>query len=336
MEADLVERAGVPFEAIPAAGVHGVGWRKTPGNLWQLWRGYRQARQLLGRFRPDVLFFTGGYVAVPVALAARASSARRLPIALFVPDIEPGLALKTLARFADRIAVSVEDSRAYFGRRHVTVTGYPARAELAAWDRQAALRTLDLRADLPVLLVLGGSSGARSLNRALLAGLPTLLAEMQIVHVSGRLDWPEVEAARATLAPELAARYRPYPYLHAELGAAFTVAGLALSRAGASTLGELPLFGLPAVLVPYPYAWRYQKVNAGFLARHGAAQVVDDQDLLTQLIPVVQGLMRDPARRESMRQAMHSLCRAGAAGSIAGLLHNLADDRQAGKGLTRD
>ncbi len=98
MERELVERAQVPFEAIPAAGVHGVGLRSLPGNLLQLARGYRKAGRVLKRFQPDVLLFTGGYVAVPMALAGH-----RVPSVLYVPDIEPGLALKVLARLADTI-----------------------------------------------------------------------------------------------------------------------------------------------------------------------------------------------------------------------------------------
>lgn len=324
MEEDLVKRAGVPFEAISAAGLHGVGLAALPGNLWQLQRGFQQARGILRRFRPDVLFFTGGFVAAPVALAGRG-----IPSVVYVPDIEPGLALKGLARFAHRIAVTTEDSRAYFSdQAKVTVTGYPVRPELSAWQPDAARQALGLGEDLPTLLVFGGSKGARSINQSLLACLPELLAEMQIVHVSGQLDWPEVEAARQKLLsgpqPDLAGRYRPFPYLHAEMGAAFTVADLVVCRAGASTLGELPLFGLPAILVPYPYAWRYQQVNAQWVARHGAAMVLADAGLPAQLLPAVRDLIRDPGRRAAMRQAMHSLARPQAAHHIAALLHSLA------------
>ena len=99
MEADLVARQGIAFAGIPAAGVHGVGLRTLPGNLLQLSRGTLQARRILRSFQPDVILFTGGYVAVPMAMAGR-----RCPILLYVPDIEPGMALKTLARFASTIA----------------------------------------------------------------------------------------------------------------------------------------------------------------------------------------------------------------------------------------
>jgi UDP-N-acetylglucosamine--N-acetylmuramyl-(pentapeptide) pyrophosphoryl-undecaprenol N-acetylglucosamine transferase len=322
MEADLVKRAGIAFEAIPAAGVHGVGLRSLPGNLLQLGRGYFEARRVVDRFHPDALLFTGGFVAVPMALAGR-----RVPGLLYVPDIEPGLALKTLARFADRLAVTAEEACAYFPagmRSKARVTGYPIRRELRRWDPQKARQALELSPDSPVLLVFGGSKGARSINRALLVVLPQLLAEVQIVHISGQLDWPEVEDARQALDARLAPRYRAYPYLHERMGAALSAADLVLARAGASSLGEFPAFGLPAILVPYPYAWRYQQVNAAYLQGRGAALLLQDAELTGRLLPVVLELVHDSQRREQMRQAMLNLAHSQAARNIAGLLVDLA------------
>jgi len=331
MEVDLVKQAGVPFAAIPAAGVHGVGWRALPGNTWRLGRGFLAARRLLRDFRPEVLFFTGGYVAVPVALAARLpgrgySQPRSL---LYIPDIEPGLALKVLARWTDRIAVSTEDSKAFLrGHPSVVVTGYPTRSDLRIWDKEKARQALGLSPELSVLFVFGGSRGARSINRALWSNLPDLLAEMQVIHITGELDWPEVDVVRprlaASLPQELLVRYHPYPFLRQEMGAAFAVADLALCRAGASTLGELPLFGLPAVLVPYPHAWRYQQVNAQYLEKRGAAVIVQDADLPIQMLPVVRGLMNDAQKRARMRLAMATLAQPEAALRIAEQLNGLA------------
>ena len=323
-----MKRAGIEYTDIPAGQLHGVGIRRLPANLLATARGYFAARQILRRFQPQVLFFTGGYVAVPLALAGR-----EIPSLLYVPDIEPGLALKSLARSARRIAVSAEDSRPFFSKSApVTVTGYPVRADLGAWERTAALAALRLSPELPTLLFFGGSKGSRSINQALMAVLPDLLLDMQIVHVSGMLDWPVVQANQQVLAEKMAAagnasllseRYRPYPYLHEEMGAAFAAADLVVCRAGASTLGELPACGLPAILVPYPHAWRYQYVNAQYLARHGAAQILVDQDLGAQLLPLVRQLLLDPGRLSQMRQAMHSLAQPHAAHAIAGLLRGL-------------
>lgn len=320
MEAELVERARVEYQEIPAAGVHGVGLRVLPGNTSKLVRGYKQSQHILESYRPDVLFFTGGYIAVPMALAGR-----RYASLVFTPDIEPGLALKTISRFASKVAVTVEDSRAHFkNKEKVFVSGYPTRASITVWTVEEALRVFQLIEGLPVLMVFGGSKGARSINRALLAGLPDLLAEMQVIHISGALDWEEVAAARSQLSEEQRHRYRAYPYLHDRMGAAFRAADLVLSRAGASTLGEFPAFSLPAILVPYPHAWRYQKVNAQYLVDRGAAAMIEDQSLQSELVPKVLGLIRDQEIREHMAQSMASLATPNAAHQIATSIIDLA------------
>ena len=174
-----------------------------------------------------------------------------------------------------------------------------------------------------MLLVSGGSKGARSINRAVLANLTRLLPQAQVVHLTGQLDWPEVEAAARSLPPELAPAYHAMPYLH-EMGAALAAADLVISRAGASTLGEYPQFALPAILVPYPYAWRYQKVNASYLARQNAAVIVEDSALPEQLLPTVLGLLADETRLEGMRRAMAALARPQAADDLACLVEELA------------
>lgn len=321
MEADLVSRSGVEFRAVPAAGVHGVGVGRLPGNLWKLGRGVRAARRLLQEFRPDVLFFTGGYVAIPTALAGR-----RIPTVLYVPDIEPGLALKAVARFADEIALTAEESRAYFsGPAELTVSGYPTRVELARQDQIEARKVFGLSPEKDTLLVFGGSKGARSINQALIKALPELLEEMQIVHISGTFTWPEVEAAKADLSAEQKSAYRAFPYLHEEMSAALAAADLVVSRAGASILGEYPAMELPSILAPYPHAWRYQKVNADYLAERGGALVLRDEELEERLAAEVLALMRTPEKRAQMKQSLKRLAKPQAAETIAGLLRRAAE-----------
>jgi undecaprenyldiphospho-muramoylpentapeptide beta-N-acetylglucosaminyltransferase len=320
MEAALVRRAGVAFESVPAAGLHGVGWAALLGNLWRLARGIPAARRIVRRFRPDVLLFTGGFVGVPVALAGW-----DVPKLAYLPDIEPGQALRLIGRLADTVAVTSEDSRRYLRRgARIVVTGYPTRRGLQSLDRPAGRRALGLDPLLPTLLVFGGSKGARSINEALWGCLPALLPKMQIVHVTGELDWPRVPEMTAGLPADLAGRYHPHAYLHDEMGAAFASADLAVSRAGASVLGELPLFGLPALLVPYPHAWRYQQVNADHLASRGAAVVIEDSRLAQELPAAVLALMQDPARLHAMRQASHKLARPQAAHDLAAEVEKLA------------
>jgi len=319
MEEELVKRAGVPYRAIPAAGVHGVGLHALPGNVAKLLRGVLASRQLLRQFKPDALFFTGGFVAAPLAVAGMS-----IPTVLYVPDVEPGLALKFLARFADRITVTAEDSKRYFQRRaRVILSGYPLRTDLLTWSRDQAFSHLGLDSSLPTLLVTGGSKGARSINTAVLQHLSGLLGMAQVMHISGSLDWQTVEKAAQNLPAPLRCRYHPMPYLH-EMGAALAAADLVVSRAGASTLGEYPLFGLPAILVPYPYAWRYQKVNADFLAEHNAAVVLQDELLNDELLNLVKDLLQNRHKLEAMSAAMKKISHPNAATVIASQLLELA------------
>ena len=313
MEAGLVERAKLPFRAIPAAGVHGVGWRVFHRNIWKLIRGTFAARKIVHQFRPDVMFFTGGYVAVPVALGGRG-----VPKVIYVPDIEPGLALKWVSSIADRIMVSVEASKAYYRKKKkVRVTGYPVRRQMRGVERSTARRQLGLANEKPVLLVYGGSRGARSINYALWDVLETLLTQVQIIHLTGELDWPEVERVRSQIPDEIKKDYHPYVYLHGEIAFALAASDLAICRAGAATLGELPAFGLPAILVPYPYAWRYQKVNADYLTQQGAAVQVADEQLKERLLPMVLELINDTNRLSAMHKAAVRLAKPEAARSIA-------------------
>lgn len=325
-EEELAQRAGVPFVGVPAGGVHGLAPWRAARNLVKLMQGVLAALRLAGRRRPQALFVTGGYASVPVALAAWL---KRVPILVYLPDIEPGLAVRFIARLATRVALTTEQSRAFFPPHKSVVTGYPVRPELTLWERTAARGALGLEAERPVLLVYGGSHGARSINQATVRALTTLLEETQVVHVTGHLDWPWVAEQAGRLPAALRAAYHPFEYLH-EMGAALAAADLAVSRAGASVLGELPAVGLPAVLVPYPHAWRYQRVNAEWLVSRGVAVLLTDERLEQELTPTVLGLLRDPERLTAMRRRMQALARPDAAQGLAAQLRSLVGKEEEG------
>jgi len=299
--------------------VHGVGLTSLPGNLVKLLRGYFESKSILKNFQPDVILFTGGYLAVPMTFAAV-----RVKKLLYVPDIEPGLALKTLAGQANTIALTTETSKKYFNpRKQLVVTGYPTRSDLVASEKATAMQKFGLDLSKPTLLVMGGSKGARSINNALVKVLPNLLTSIQVIHLSGSLDLEDVKSKTANLSADLQHNYKLFPYLHEEMGAALTCADLVVCRAGASTLGELPLFGLPAILVPYPYAWRYQKVNADYLAGNDAAVILANEELEQKLLNTITGLLGDTERLAEMKRKMRTLAKPQAAEEIASLLVDL-------------
>lgn len=316
MESELINRLNLPYEEIPAAGVHGVGLRSLPGNIIKLLKGVIQSAQILKRFKPDVILYTGGYVAAPMAVAGF-----RIPSVLYVPDIEPGFALNFIAKFAHAIALTTESSKKYFSKsKNLVVTGYPIRNDLRTIEKSKALETFNFSDNLPVILVYGGSKGSHSINQAIIKHIHSLLSSYQIIHVTGKIDWEEISDLYDSLPIDLRNNYHIYPYLHEEMSAAFSCAELVICRSGASTLGELPFFGLPAILVPYPYAWRYQKVNAEYLVNNKAAILVVDQELDHQLLNEINRLFETPEKLTEMREAMKSLSKSDAAHQIGFLI----------------
>ncbi len=307
IEESLVPRSGLRLETIAGGAIVGVSWKKRVVNLAKLASSLSKASRIIGSFKPDVLLMTGGYVNGPVATAAWL---RRVPSVIFLPDIEPGMSIRQLSRFAKRVACTAEESTAFFKPGKGIVTGYPVRKDIrqaVSLSQENALAQFQLKPGKPTLFAFGGSRGARSINRALLSGLPELLKKIQIIHISGSLDWVEVRDNRGDLSDEQRSFYRAYPYLHEEMGPAFRSADLVLARAGASMLGECPAFGLPSILIPYPYAWRYQKVNADYLVKNGAAIRVKDEDLTTSLVETIASLISDDALLNDMAQAAKAM-----------------------------
>ncbi len=307
---------------IPGGPVHGVNPLRLLWSVIKLAAGFVQALGLNLRHRPDRLFVTGGWASLPVSLAAWLC---RVPVVCFVPDIEPGWTLKLVSRFARRVAATTDESARFFRPGQLVATGYPLREEVLSANREDALQHFDLDPARRTLLVFGGSRGSRSINRALLAVLPDLLSDdtCQVLHVTGTLDWPAVEAAQQELPSDARARYHAFDYLHGDMGLALAAADLVISRAGASILGEFPLFGLPAILLPYPFAWRYQKVNANYLVSRGAAVQLDDDRLTPDLLPTIRRLLADPAVLQHMAARSRALACPDGAHNIARLLIKL-------------
>jgi len=326
LEAELVPRAGFAFEAIPARYLRRRLSAEALLTAWTAWRGFREAWRIVGRFRPDVAVGTGGYVSGPVVLAA---ALRRVPTVIQEQNAYPGLTSRLLAKAARRIALGSEAAARYFPRTgKVVVTGNPIRRDILVRTRAEAIASLGLDAARKTVLVFGGSQGGRSINNAVVEAAPALLArgDVQIVHQTGKIHFADV-AARAGAAPRpagdgaSAGHWHIVPFIH-DMPAAYAAADLVVCRAGAITLAEIAARGLPAVLVPYPFAAeRHQDANAAELARAGAAVVVPDAELTgPALAQTVSGLLDDEERRTRMAAAARRLGRPDAAGRIAELV----------------
>ena len=235
-----------------------------------------------------------------------------------------------MRKVAQRVAVSFQEVAPHFGglapQGKAVVTGYPVRQELVdcARDRAEARRVLAAMLGqpalgggdgLPLVLVWGGSQGSRNINRSTWGALAEVLPHARVLHVVGTRDWALFEQQELGLAAEVAGRYHPVAYLHAEMMPALAAADLSVARAGASTLGEFPVARLPSVLVPLESV--NQSANAAVLVQQGGAVLIEDEQLADRLAGVLVSLIRDETRRRQMEAALGRLARPDAAQQIA-------------------
>ena len=322
IEQRLAKRANILFEGLDVGGVRGAGPLKQAGNILRMVRAFRVARRAIRNFRPDVILATGGYVSAAVILAG---SSEHIPIMIYLPDLEPGWAIKSLSRWATRIGVSFDEVVKYFDARKTIVTGYPVRDEFFNQSQEQARAHFKLNSQEPVITVFGGSRGAQSINRAVENNLSTILARTQLIHITGdNPDWLRLQSRREKLGEPERGRYYLAPYLDEEMPLALGAASIVVARAGAATLGEFPAIGVPSLLVPYPFSGQHQDRNADFLVARGAARKIEDSRLDAELGTTVTSMLDDTVRLAEMSANAKALARPDAADKISETLLEIA------------
>jgi UDP-N-acetylglucosamine--N-acetylmuramyl-(pentapeptide) pyrophosphoryl-undecaprenol N-acetylglucosamine transferase len=330
LEVTRAPAAGIPYHAISTGKLRrSLAARNLSDLAVRVPAGVVQAWRLLRALRPDVVVATGGFVAVPTALAA---AARRCPLLVHEQVAVPGLANRLIARLARRVAVTFAASASAFPRGKVVVTGNPIRPELTRGEPARAFAHLGLDPAIPLVYVTGGAQGSHRINRAVGAMLDPLLAFCQVVHQCGDNEFNDLGwlAARAQALPANArARYRVLPFVTEALPDIYRAACLAVSRAGAGTVTELCAVGLPAVLIPLPEArGDEQTANARILAEAGAAVLLPQAELTAgRLVELVRGLLANPARLAEMRERARHLATPDAAERLVELILDLAGRR---------
>ncbi len=279
---------GIAYINIPAGKMRRYASFANVTDMFVTFLGLLAALIALFRIYPDVVVSKGGYGSVPTVLAAWLL---RIPIIIHESDAKPGRANLLAAAFAKKIAVSFESAARYFpakARGKIARTGIPVRKALMRVEPEGARQYLGLEADIPTLLVLGGSQGSERINNVVLSALPELVSFANVIHQTGQAHYANVEAlAKVALAGNpRAARYHPFNYLsEVSLQRAAGAAGLIVSRAGANTIAEIGLWGKPAILIPIPESVSHdQRTNAYAYARTGAAIVVDEENLAPHLL----------------------------------------------------
>lgn len=275
----------------------------------------------LARRRPAAIFTTGGYVAIPILIAARLLG---IPALLWEGNVVPGRSVRATARLASALAVSFEATCAALPTRAACfVTGTPIR-DVSGIDRLAARERLGIPADARLVVIFGGSQAVRRLNDAVAAALPSLVERCFVIHVAGPDGLDAATAARVALPAVAQARYRAEAFLGEELLDALAAADLVVGRAGSSTLAEVTAFGLPMVVVPYPHAGAHQRANAVVLADAGAAELIADEAFDADALIAALGIIDDPRRHAEMAAAARGMGRPGAADAAAEILLALA------------
>ena len=325
VEIEILDRADLRYEATGARMIRRTG--RIGNVLFPLYFAASLARTLgiLLRFRPSVAVGTGGYASVPPILAAWML---RIPTLIQEQNSYPGLATRLLARIATEVHLAFDQSGKFFGsRRGFFVSGNPARGNLVRTDPAGARKHFGLRPDRKTVFVFGGSQGARAINLAMVEALGELRGKpLQVLWVMGKRNYDEMMRDF----PDIA-RWEKEGFLHCrdylyEMERAYDAADVVVSRAGALTLTEITLMGLPAILVPLPgAAANHQLHNARALAEQGAALLLEQKDLSGKtLAGEIEGLITDGKRLEEMGRASTESAFPGATGRIADAILHLA------------
>jgi UDP-N-acetylglucosamine--N-acetylmuramyl-(pentapeptide) pyrophosphoryl-undecaprenol N-acetylglucosamine transferase len=321
VEATMVPAAGYALAHINIAGFDRAKPLSFPIVAGRAAGAVGKARRLLRELRPDVVVGMGGYVSLPVSLAA---ASKRIPLVLHEQNIVFGLAHRVTKAFARKVAVSFEETLAEAGKKGVW-TGNPVSPEIVNADipaeRARAHESFELDPSRKTILVFGGSLGAKKVTDAAL-GLTTRWTDrtdVQVLHILGRRGGDVVAPATNGLI------YRTVAYVDRMIEA-YAVADVAVCRGGASTVAELTVVGVPSIIVPYPHHRdRQQERHARVLEAAGAADVLLDQDTSTEtLASGIDRMLSDPDRLVAMRAAARSLGRPTAAADLAGIVRTVA------------
>ena len=314
---DGIEKKMIEAEGIPYLGISSGKFRRNldPKNVTdvhRIFKGAREATNFLREYKPDIVFSKGGYVAVPVV---RAAKWLHIPVIIHESDLTPGLANKLCFRAADKICCNFPETLKYLPKEKSVLSGSPIRAELLSGSREAGLRFAGLSGEKPVLLMIGGSLGAKKLNEMLRAALPELTKKYDVIHITGKgnLDESLLETAG----------YRQFEFISAELKDVFAASDIVFSRAGANAITELLALCKPNLLVPLPKESSRgdQILNAASFEKQGYSMVMAQADLTPEKLTAALNDLFE--KKDSYVSAMKKAAENSGVNVILGLIDEL-------------
>ena len=316
IEKELMNDCDIPYIGVPTGKLRRYFDWKNFTDPFRVLKGYAKARSFLKGYRPDVVFSKGGFVSVPIV---RAAASLKIPCVIHESDMTPGLANKLCFGAASKVCCNFPETMAKMPKDKAVLTGTPIRAELFSGDRQKGLELCGFAADKPVLLIMGGSQGAASVNQAVRSHLDELLQDFQIVHLCG--------AGKYDASKDGIDGYKQFEYVKEDLSHLFAAADLIISRAGANAIFEILALRKPNLLIPLSIGTRGDQIlNARSFEAHGFSEVLVESEnegiLDKKLVSTVQKLYRD---REKYIAAMAGAGQQEAIPKIMGLLNELAE-----------
>lgn len=337
MESSVAAAHGINFEAIRAgklrrysdvSALKSITDVKTISqnarDITRLARGYRKSLGILRKFKPDVIFCKGGYVSLPVGLAA---ATLKIPYVVHESDLRAGLSNRTLAKWATKVAVGFPVKNYHDLPKHKLVyTGSPIRSELLAIDPVKAKKHFMLRGTKPTILVTGGGLGSQSLNDVVVTALPKLLQDFQIMHITGEKDIEHVRFRLRAFSKQELEGYHVFSFLREDMPRALVAADVVVTRAGATTLAELAVLAKPTIVIPHP-SLTDQAINAKTFARAGAVRNVPQIGLTPAvLLRELHRITDSPKEQALLSKSISDFAKVDAAYELAQLIINTAGD----------
>lgn len=316
IEGQLVQEAGVPYFAVDTGKLRRYKDIKNLTDPFRVLHGLIQAYRMLGKWRPDIVFSKGGFVAVPVVWAAAMLG---IPVVCHESDMTPGLANRLTLRFAKKICCSFPETCLGLPREKAVLTGAPIRAELLSGSREEGIRLTGFSGKKPVLMTIGGSLGSVALNEALREQLDNILKDFDIVHICGK----------GNLKDELSdiEGYRQYEYVREELKELYALADIVISRAGANVICELLQMRKPNLLIPLPREASRgdQLLNAASFEKQGFSRVLDQHELEENKSLLFENIRELYENRESYIISMEGAGASDGASAVYAVLKELSE-----------
>lgn len=295
-------------------------------------KGVKQSLEIIKQFKPDVIFIKGGYVGLPVGLAARL---KRIPYIIHESDAIPGLTNRLLAKGAKKIAVGfgIKNYQNYFPPSKTIFTGNPIRADLLKYSKSEGIARFRLDSNLPTILITGGSQGARLINETILDSLFEINNKYQVIHLVGKNNIDEIQSTVKKMQLTYPQRYKSFAFLTRDIGLAFAAADLIISRAGANTIAELAALSKPTILIPNALlASGHQIKNALVLSRQGAARVIAEDKLNAQVfLAEIDKILSSPEEQEQLARSISKIAAINASKDIVKLILAVVATTEEGK-----